>query len=54
MPQDFDKCVADGGKVITKNVNRTQYIHICYDKSGTAHHGEVKTRVTPKPKAKSK
>jgi hypothetical protein len=42
MPADFDKCVAEKGKVITKRVNKGNYMHICYDKSGKAHAGEEK------------
>jgi hypothetical protein len=44
MPEDFDKCVKAGGKTRTKKVNARQYIHICYDKSGKSHSGEVKTK----------
>ena len=44
MPSDFDKCVNDGGKVVTKNVNDKQYLHICYDKKGKPHAGEVRTK----------
>jgi hypothetical protein len=43
MPANFDKCIADGGKVITKRVNDTEYMHICYPKGGGASvAGEVK------------
>lgn len=41
MPADFDKCVSAKGKVITKQVNKTQYIHICY-RGGKSYSGEVK------------
>lgn len=51
MPSDFDKCVSDGGKVVTKNVNDKQYLHICYDKKGKPHAGEVRTK---KKKSKEK
>ena len=44
MPADFDKCVADGGRVRTISVNKTQYMHVCYDKAGKSHAGEVKTK----------
>ena len=44
MPAGFDKCISDGGKVITKKVNDKQYLNICYDKDGKSHHGEVKTK----------
>ena len=42
MPKEFDQCVSSGGKVITKRVNATQYMHICY-KGGKSYPGEVKT-----------
>ena len=50
MPEDFDKCRREGGKIRTKDVGHGQYIHICIEKAGKTHGGEVKTRVTPKPK----
>ena len=34
MPQAFDNCIAEGGKVITKRVNDEEYIKICYPKGG--------------------
>ncbi len=43
-PQAFDKCVADGGRMSTISVNKTQYMHVCYDKAGKSYHGEVKTK----------
>ena len=42
MPEDFLKCVREGGKVVTKKIDDKRYIHICYDKKGKAHAGEVK------------
>lgn len=48
MPADFDKCVSDGGRVITLDVNSKQYMHVCYDKAGKAHKGEVKTKKSSK------
>lgn len=44
MPEDFDKCVREGGKVITQKISSGRYIHICYDKNGKSHAGEVKTK----------
>lgn len=44
MPTDFVNCVNNGGKVVTKNLKGNKYIRICYDKDGTSHSGEVKTR----------
>jgi len=43
MPADFEKCVADGGRVRTISVNKTQYMHVCYQ-DGKSYHGEVKTK----------
>jgi len=51
MPEAFTKCVNAGGKVITKNLKGNKYIHICYDKNGKAHSGEVKTRKKKKKKS---
>ena len=47
MPADFEKCVKEGGQVRTVNVNNTknEYLHICYDKNGKSHSGEVKTKM---------
>lgn len=43
MPAAFNACVSGGGKVITKRVNKTQYLHICYPKGGGSPvQGEVK------------
>ena len=44
MPADFDICVAEGGRVRTKKVGKNKYIHICWDKAGKSHAGEVKTK----------
>lgn len=54
MPADFDKCVADGGRVVTKVIEpNSKYMHICWDKQGKSHAGEVKTykKLSRKPKA---
>jgi hypothetical protein len=52
MPAAFDKCVADGGRVITKTINKTQYMHICYI-NGKSYSGEVKTKkAAGKPRRK--
>lgn len=42
MPEDFLRCVREGGKVITKKIDEDRYMHICYDKKGKAHPGEIK------------
>ncbi len=52
MPKDFDMCVQMGGRVITKQLGKGKYIHICYDKMGNSHSGEVKIKVK-KPNAKT-
>ncbi len=46
MPKDFLKCVNEGGRVRTKAVNkkRGEYMHICFDKRGKSHAGEVKRK----------
>lgn len=43
MPADFDACVANGGRVKTIKVGKNKYMHVCYDKEGKSHAGEVKT-----------
>jgi len=42
MPAGFEKCVSEGGRVRTKKIDSKHYIHICWDKSGKSHSGEVK------------
>jgi len=44
MPEDFLKCVREGGKTRTQKLPGGKYIHICKDKSGKWHKGEVKTK----------
>ena len=41
MPEDFDKCVRDGGRVRTMKVKGGRYMKICFDKQGKSHAGEV-------------
>lgn len=43
MPADFEKCVSEKGRVRTKKLNTKQYMHICFDKKGKSHAGEVRT-----------
>jgi len=52
MPADFEKCVKNGGKVVTKNIGKDRYMHICYDKNGDSHAGEVLTRKKEKSNEK--
>ncbi len=42
MPAEFDKCVADGGRVRTITLKGGRFMKICYDKAGKSHAGEVK------------
>ena len=49
MPADFDKCVADGGRVRTMPLKGERYLHICYDKNGKSHAGEVRIKGQTKP-----
>lgn len=42
MPEAFNKCRKAGGKIVTKKLDGGKYMHICYDKQGKAHPGEVK------------
>jgi hypothetical protein len=44
MPEDFLRCVREHGKTITKSLSGTKYIHLCKDKSGKWHKGEVKVK----------
>lgn len=43
MPKDFEDCVKNGGKVVTKKLKDDKYMKICYDKDGS-HPGEIKTK----------
>jgi hypothetical protein len=54
MPKEFTKCVRNGGKVRTKDLGNGKYMHICYDKKGNSHAGEVLTKKKPKAKTKKK
>ena len=44
MPQDFENCVKNGGKVRRKSLKGGKYINICYDKKGNSYSGEVMTK----------
>ena len=41
-PQDFDMCVKEGGRVRTMPIKGGRYAHICFDKNGKSHMGEVR------------
>jgi len=45
MPQAFDDCVKNGGKVRTKKISGGRYMHICF-LNGKSYAGEVKTAKT--------
>jgi hypothetical protein len=53
MPKGFNDCVKAGGRVVTKKLKGNKYLHICYDKSGKAHSGEVRTKKKENKKAKA-
>jgi hypothetical protein len=44
MPADFERCVREGGRVRTIKLKDDKYMHVCYDKSGKSHAGEIKKR----------
>lgn len=43
MPESFDKCVNEGGRVRTIKLKGGRYMRICY-LNGKSHAGEVKTK----------
>jgi len=43
MPEAFDACVRNGGRVRTKKLKGGKYMHICFLK-GKSYPGEVKTK----------
>ena len=49
-PEDFDKCVAENGRVRTMPIKGGRYAHICFDKQGKSHMGEVKRKQTKEKK----
>jgi hypothetical protein len=42
MPEAFENCVANGGRVRTRKLGNGKYIHICYYK-GKSYASEVHT-----------
>ncbi|MCE5336812.1 MAG: hypothetical protein LLG06_19720 [Desulfobacteraceae bacterium] len=51
MPAGFETCRSEGGKIRTVNgpnddmgLQAGQYCHVCIDKRGAVHRGEVKTK----------
>lgn len=43
MPETFDNCVKNGGRVRTKKLSGGRYIHICFI-NGKSYSGHVKTK----------
>ena len=41
MPADFDKCLKEGGKIVTIKPKKGVYLRVCYDKKDKPHAGEV-------------
>lgn len=52
MPQEFDACVNNGGKVRTMSIKGGRYMHICIAKDGKTYRGEVKEKKSPKMEEK--
>ena len=52
MPKDFNRCVSEGGRVRTLELSSGRYMHICYDKNGKSHHGEIHEKKKEKKKIK--
>ena len=44
MPADFDKCVAENGRVRTMMIGKDKMAHVCFDKNNKSHMGEIKPR----------
>ena len=44
MPADFEKCRHEGGHITTQKLSGGRYLHICWDKNGKSHSGEVHTK----------
>ncbi len=40
MPEDFVKCVKNGGRVRTKSIGEGKYAHFCF-LNGKSHMGEM-------------
>jgi len=43
MPQGFNKCVKNGGRVRTKKLSGGRYMHICW-LNGKSYAGEIHTK----------
>ena len=53
VPEDFLKCIREGGRVVTIKIGDDKYRHVCYDKNDKPHYGEIKTK-KKKTQAKKK
>lgn len=51
MPKDFNICVSSGGRVRTKKIGKSKFIHICF-KDGKSYSGEIKIKKVKKQAAK--
>ena len=43
MPEAFENCVKNGGRVRTKKLSGDRYIHICF-LNGKSYSGEIKPK----------
>ncbi len=43
MPENFENCVKNGGKIRTKTISASKYMHIC-TLNGKTHVGEVRVK----------
>lgn len=41
MPESFDRCVDEGGRVRTMTLKGGRHMKVCYDKQGKSHAGYV-------------
>ena len=44
MPEGFDKCRREGGRIRTMKLKDGRYMHVCFDKQGKSHAGEIHTK----------
>ena len=42
MPEDFERCRREGGRIRTMKVKGGRFMRICFDKAGKSHAGEVR------------
>jgi hypothetical protein len=46
MPADFERCIAEGGRVRTKKLGNGKYIKLCF-KDGKSYAGETHSYKKP-------